>query len=394
MLNNKLSKGSTKSKGTVSGGRLQIPVKTQLKLWVHAGGRCAFYGCNEYLLTDSLTLSEANYSNIAHIVSWSLDGPRGSDPLPQAKRNNIENLMLVCTKHHKTIDSEENVKDYPKERLQQFKGWHEDRILRVTQYHPQSRTTVVRLKANVKDRVVEIPLTQIREAIAPRYPSMTECNIDLTMFSGGDERHHWEAMAAVITQKVEKLYELGFEKEPVEHVSVFAIAPMPLLVHLGRRLSDKIETDLYQRHRIPEGWAWKTGGDRVNYKIHKLREGQKKTKVALLLSLSGALSIEELPGNINDDFSVYEITLDGIPPNPLFLRTKDDLDEFKAVYHGLWGDLKRDHAGLKELHVFPAVPAPVAVLCGRERLSKVSPALLVYDKDEDKGGFKFTLKVS
>jgi hypothetical protein len=36
----------------------------------------------------------------------------------------------------------------------------------------------------------------------------------------------------------------------------------------------------------------------------------------------------------------------------------------------------------------------VAVACGMERLQKIDPALLVYDRDKTKGGFKRTLKVN
>jgi hypothetical protein len=342
---------------------------------------------------DNLTLSETNYSNIAHIVAWERRGPRGDDPLPRTKRNDIENLMLVCTKHHKTIDSKENVNDYPKNKLQQFKKWHEDRIRDATDYKPESRTTVVRLKANVKDRLVQIPLAQIKRAIAPRYPTVTDCDIDLTNFPKGDSEHHWRTMTDAVTEKIRRLFEPGIEKESIEHISVFAIAPIPVLVHLGRRLSDKIETDVYQRHRSPEGWGWKKRGKKVQYKINKLREGRNATKVALILSLSGLIKINDLPDNINEDFTVYEIGLDGQQPTTLFLRTRDDLEEFKTVYHGFLGMLKENHDSVEGLHLFPAVPAPIAVMCGRERLAKVAPSLLVYDNELEKGGFKSVLEV-
>jgi hypothetical protein len=55
--------------------------------------------------------------------------------------------------------------------------------------------------------------------------------------------------------------------------------------------------------------------------------------------------------------------------------------------------LKGDHGAVGKLHLFPAVPAPIAVMCGRERLAKVAPSLLVYDNELERGGFKFALKV-
>jgi hypothetical protein len=45
------------------------------------------------------------------------------------------------------------------------------------------------------------------------------------------------------------------------------------------------------------------------------------------------------------------------------------------------------HPGLVELHVFPAVPASAAIVCGHVLLPKVHPSLVVYDHDKSRGGF-------
>jgi hypothetical protein len=47
----------------------------------------------------------------------------------------------------------------------------------------------------------------------------------------------------------------------------------------------------------------------------------------------------------------------------------------------------RDHPDVRELHIIPAVPAPVAVACGHDLLPKVHPTLIVYDYDRASGGF-------
>ena len=46
------------------------------------------------------------------------------------------------------------------------------------------------------------------------------------------------------------------------------------------------------------------------------------------------------------------------------------------------------------IHLFPAVPAPVAVFCGREILPKVDPKLVVYDFDKRQGGFTPIIEVN
>jgi SMODS-associated and fused to various effectors sensor domain len=44
--------------------------------------------------------------------------------------------------------------------------------------------------------------------------------------------------------------------------------------------------------------------------------------------------------------------------------------------------------------MFPAIPAPVAVVCGFDLLPKAHPALVVYDNDKQHGGFIQRLKVN
>jgi len=40
------------------------------------------------------------------------------------------------------------------------------------------------------------------------------------------------------------------------------------------------------------------------------------------------------------------------------------------------------------------VPAPIAVLCGRELLPKVDPSVTVYDHEKDQGGFVQILTIN
>ena len=374
--------------------RPPISPKIQLRLWLLAGGRCEFYGCNEPLWVDSLTLHETNYSNIAHIVSWTTDGPRGNDPMPLSERNNIENLMLACTKHHKLIDSNEHVAEYPKEILLRHKRLHEERIATVTSYQPEHRTTVVRLKANIGTEAVEVSNAQMREAIAPRYPTdAIGIEIDLTDLPEQDSDAYRQTMCEVITQRIARAYTPSIEGGAVEHLSVFALGPISLLVHLGSCLSNKIPVDLYQRHRDTQAWRWKEEGEPVKYETVQLRQGTDSRKIALLLSLSGKIRESELPTEIDGEFSVYEIALEGANPGTAFLRTQQDFEAFKSVYREFLRDLRSTHGPLDELHVFPAVPAPIAVACGMERLQKIDPSLLVYDCDKTRGGFRRQLKV-
>lgn len=390
----KKSKGkSTKSKSSsVTSPSRKIKDIPRLLLFVRAGGRCQFDGCNKYLLRHHLTLSEGNFAQVAHIVAFKLEGPRGSSKSRPEDINDIQNLMLLCPQCHKLID--DNPDRYSRKTLEAYKRDQEKRIHLVTGLGADLKTTIVQLKANIGGQAVAIPAPQVTEAVAPHYPTdLHGFVIDLTNIHGDDAAFLQTALQN-IKREVERLYAPGMDIEKTRHISLFALAPIPLLVYLGRQMGNKIPVELYQRHRDTEDWTWKKTGDPVTYELRLLRSGSDSSNVALVLSLSGTVRIEDLPHNIDDSFNVYEIALTGITPTPTFLRTREDLARFKDIYQASLREIMRDHGILNAIHFFPAVPAPIAVLCGRELFPKVDPRLLVYDYDKARGGFTLALEVN
>ncbi|MGH9766472.1 MAG: SAVED domain-containing protein [Blastocatellia bacterium] len=367
------------------------PLK-RLLLCVRAGGRCEFDGCNAYLFRHHVTLKEANFSEAAHIVAFKPDGPRGKSGRRPADINDLGNLMLLCPQCHKLIDDHPD--EYSRETLEKYKQEHERRIFRLTESKPDQKTTVLVLKSQIAGQTVEISRGHITDAVSPRYPSDPRgWVIDLTRMHGEDEAF-FQSAALTIRTELDRFYAAGSDIESTHHLSVFALAPIPILAYFGNRLGNKVATDLYQRHRDTEDWTWKSGGEPIGHKFHRLRAGTERDKVALVLSLSGTIHPETLPAGIDGCFSVYEITLAKGAPAPIYLRLKEDLDDFRRVYLQCLRVLMSEHGKLDEIYLFPAVPAPVAVLCGRELLPKIDPVLLVYDNDRRKGGFNLIMKVN
>jgi hypothetical protein len=365
---------------------------TRLLLFVRGGGRCEFDGCNHYLLQHPLTLAPGNFAQMAHIVAFKEDGPRGNLALRPAYINDVGNLMLLCPQCHKLIDDHPD--QYPVPVLQKYKEAHEDRILHVTGLGPDRKTTVVQLKARIAGQAIAIPVAQVTKAVAPRYPTDAKGHlIDLTAINAEGKAFIDEACRC-IKQKVERLYEPGMDVHDTRHISLFALAPIPLLVYLGSQLSNKVPVDVFQRHRDTEDWAWKDSGTAAEYRFDKIREGRGRDRIALILSLSGKIKPEVLPSDIDETFTVYELTLANMEPNPTYLRQRDDLTQFKDAYQAALRTIARECGGCDAIHLFPAVPAPVAVFCGRELLPKVDPRLLVYDNDKRLGGFTPTIEVN
>jgi hypothetical protein len=365
---------------------------TRVILMVRAGGRCEFDGCNEYLLEHHVTLTEGNFAQLAHIVAFRPDGPRGRSGKRPKNINDADNLMVLCGKCHDLID--DHPEEYSKRTLQEYKRRHEDHIRHVTGLRPERKTAILVFTACIGEQNAYIPFDQILEALAPRYPIARPGKvIDLNALRMEDPASVG-AGCETIRREVSRVYDVGGDVDKAKHLSVFALAPIPLLVFLGTQLSNKIPTDLFQRHRDLENWTWKRGLSSTKYSFKKIRDGTAPGKVAVMLSLSGTIRPRDLPGEIDRQYSLYELTLSGTSPRPTFLRTMADLEEFRLAYQDGLAALMRDHPGMTQLHLFPAVPAPVAILCGRELLPKVHPELLVYDFNKSKNNFTYQLTVN
>lgn len=381
------------SSSTVVNVTRDIKKPVQVLIYVKAGGRCEFDGCNKYLIEHHLTHARGNFAQMAHVVAFSKKGPRGLEADRPEDINSIDNLMLLCHPCHKLID--DNPDEHSREQLEAYKKAHEERVFRLTGMAPDRQTTIVTIKSKIGGKAVKISQGEINDAIAPRYAaSRTGVVIDISALD--DEGNDFYQVAAKkVRQSLERAVESTMSDEGTSHISLFALAPMPLLVLAGSILGDKVRCDLYQKHRDTQDWTWKQDGDAVRYQLNRLSTGSDLKKVALVLSLSGAIDIKNMPADITNDGTVYELTLDGTAPHPGFLSRLEDLKNFRDAYQRALREIGTNHGKIEYLHLFPAVPAPVAVACGRELMPKIDPILVVYDDDNRHGGgFKRILEAN
>lgn len=352
-----------------------IPEPVKLRLVASSAGRCEFRGCNRDLYQHPVTSTPGNYAQAAHIVAFREAGPRGATSRPEDV-NAFENLMLLCGDCHHLIDTKHA--EFSVELLKEHKREHEDRIFALTALGPEYRTTVIQLRATIGGQPVDIPGTDIRAALNPRYPArLPGVLIDLTAISR-ESTSFFELAREQIRSELRPALRAELEAKRVQHYSVLALAPIPVLACLGRELGNKVAVDLYQRHR-DQTWRWREDGPVVDYEFRRLRAGSDPLRVALVLSLSARVGAASLPADVDGSFTVYEITLRGQEPNVEFLRRREDLATFRKTFRDALGQIVAGHDGIAEIRLLPAVPAPIAIACGQEVMPKAHPALAIYD---------------
>jgi hypothetical protein len=368
-----------------------IPIQVKLKLWIEAGGRCEYPGCNILLYRDDVTLAKLNRSYMAHIVSDSPKGPRGDKVLSKKLAKEFSNLMLLCDTHHRLIDKEDVV-GHSVKILQEYKAQHEKRIEHVTGIDCTRKTYIVTYAANIGLRKGKISHEQVRSALLSQsmYPA-TDASIDLDMTQNAttdDSAEFWKTECQNIDGFItSRLGGFGPDGKVMNHLSVFALAPIPLLMYLGKKLGDILTIEVYQRHRDMEDWVWQCHPESApSYSVELIRETQKGAKdIILELSLSDVIDQDSIRAVMGDDISWYRISIDG--PNRDFLKSKDQLGDFTDQYRRLLSRIRADAGASCRLHVFPAVPLAIAIQMGRTVLPKSDAEIVVYDYNKKANGW-------
>ena len=389
--------GTKEKTKKVKKSRVPIPPKTQLELWAKAAGRCEFRGCNKLLYLDELTKTRDNLSLISHIVAAEPGGPRGDEKDSPRLAKAISNLMLTCRDHGKIIDSKENVPDYPIGLLQEYKKEHEDRIKILTDIMDNAKSHVLIFQAPINGKNFNIDETQAHQAMLPKYPAKEHPDvIDFSDFADREtEEGYWSTLARNITTKFNDIFKHGTNRRDYKHVSVFALGPIPLLVHLGRLIGDIESADLYQRHRTTRDWKWKGEPDdfcKGCYQIIEPDTHNDAAQTAIVISISGAVDRKKVMELAGGDCNIYEIAAD--VPGLDFLSSRLKLDLFCYEYRQLLTKIRSLNGHTNELHLFCATPSPVAIECGRALLPKTDPPVRVYDLIKATGGFVYALTIN
>ncbi len=366
--------------------RPKIPPQVQQELWGRAAGRCEFRGCNKLLYKDSVTQQRSNLAQISHIIAFSPDGPRGHPTLSKQLEIEISNLMLTCRDHAKLIDDKTLEGKYPVDLLRSFKHEHERRIRMLTEAKEEAQTHVLLLQVPIDAQVFEIDHLAAFRAILPKYPAEeAPRRIDLSgMTLGSTSNGFFEVAARSITRHVNSLRQHHSDERRIRNLSIFALAPVPLLIHFGHCLGDFEQVDLYQRHRGSQDWTWKEeeepekSAEWYQIVLPSETEDDGRRKIALVLSVSALIMPTELEQALGEKPLTYELRIK--EPGVDFLKSKKRLEVFGEEARKLLELLSRlDHD--RTIHLFPAVPAPAAIELGRS-IKAHHPPFLAYEYDK------------
>ena len=136
--------------------------------------------------------------------------------------------------------------------------------------------------------------------------------------------------------------------------------------------------DLYQRHRDRQDWTWgKEEEVGAFYEVLKPESiVNNEQEVALVLSISEPVVHARVQAALGNKPLVYEIR--AREPSRDFLTSRKRLEMFGYEVRKLLYELRTWHEHHRVVHLFAAVPAPVAIEFGRS-IKEFDPPFLVYE---------------
>ncbi len=303
---------------------------TKLLVWGRAAGRCQFKNCRKPLDHDLLSGKfEFNSAYLAHIVASSPKGPRGCSERSHELADDPGNIMLMCDTHHRIIDAKQTRDDYPEHLLLEWKKEHEEWVDLVLSSGPDSRSHILQFSAPIGPNETAVPFDDCVNAILPdRTPAErrpTEIKVKGMYFQDKDQTY-WDVQPQVLRDGIAQKIRGRFESSDIRHLSVFGLAPIPLLMELGRLISDISDVNVYERHREPAQWKWPEDGPEVSFSLTQGRPGPKH--VALKLSVTSHIADDRITDVIGDDVSIWDILSD--PQTQGVIRHKSDLSRYRS----------------------------------------------------------------
>lgn len=382
--------------------RPTIPERIKIAVWAAAAGRCTF--CNRLLLENEDLGEPVSIGELAHDVGWSEGSPRGKSDLGVKQRQAAENLLLVCRNCHKPIDDGGVVGRYTVGELIRRKRDHEERIRFLTEIGAGRAAYVVRMVGHVRGTPPELSRNTVLAAAtaAGIYPQRLNGShwedVDLDL-RGHGELHastDFERCLPAIDDLVARVHD-GVRREAIERVAIFAFARIPLLIALGARLDDKLETLIFQRQRRDDTNAWRwpdNPGESITFELRSLQERSDPSNVAVTVCLSGTVKPDELPAEIRESHHIYCISPAGSAESgPTLVSCPQTLANFETTLRRFLAHVEADHGKIQRVSIFPAVPLSAAVTIGRVLMPHVSPAWRVFDRDKNNQFFE-ALEVS
>lgn len=350
--------------------RKKLSAAETYHLWMISGGICTFDGCSERLVVNTKG-KLTNAGIIAHIIGHSKGGARHefAEEFGYSDDNleDVSNLMLMCYTHSKLIDDAHNKESFPPALLFEMKRKHEAWVKSWTDEKKKSLAIV--------HKRLGPPLTTLR--LTEHSPNIMleaiESQVEFSDFS----IEGWEQGKAD-NLKLFKQYVERINKGKYDVAEVYAISPIPLLIHLGKLLSDTVPLTVYQYDREAGFWVNKAPNASMLEELMPTSSFTDRGSKELIvtISISDTITNEDVHTILGEERDQYDIVIKN--PHVKRLLYFEQVQQIQKLFKDEVEALHRQKR-FSLIHLLYSGPAGLAIELGRSINQNMWPEVAVYE---------------
>lgn len=225
----------------------------------------------------------------------------------------------------------------------------------------------------IQDLMSPVNLSAVVEALSPDIPIGAPFYIHPPL-----EEIGWKEAAQYQREAVKDLLSKSWDVLP--RYAVFSLAPIPLAIHLGFLLSDRVEVRCFQHDRDNYTWKWsQTNSDEADLKftIRGLpQQVSKDNEIAIRVSLSAKIEQHQTLNVISEITRFIDLEVKN--PNIMWLCSPEQLRALRRTFRNILQNIRTYLPECKKIHLFYAGPTGGAIVIGQEINPRMNPPTVLY----------------
>lgn len=337
-------------------------------LWGRAAGKCAVPECRIDLIGDATDHDPVVViGDIAHIEASSDKGPRANRKLSAKKRDNYDNLILLCKNCHFRFDAQKRTNTVLT--IKRLRAEHEAWV-RVSL--PARGRSLNGWNVLVLQGDHPVDAAQVVAALSPDYPRRKPTVISTLA------NQPWPRTFKKLRMAIQKF--LAQSDSLDSRFAVFPLAPVSACIATGYLLTNRPRVRLFQHHRTQATWTW----PKARVSPHGLvvtglpsRRTVKAGDVAVCFNLSARVERANIPVPKRALLHVVDVSV--AEPSVHWLKSQSQLDALGDTATRVFASLLQLFPNALRWHLFFAGPAPGAVKVGQQLNPTMTPPTQLYE---------------
>lgn len=354
-------------------------------LLVKSGGRCMI--CNANIMNDWITKDKIQTFERAHIKSFSDNGPRSDLKLSNDEKNSSDNLMILCSNCHTIIDKKISEKKYTVEWLVELKKNKIETIKKILDTFTPIKCTIVKYCSVINDVKFDFNDSELNNSCFLNGFFIEDNIISL---SDNINNENLEASFDMLKDNYLNRIQRQLDMNRDNEICLFACAPQPLLIYLGKLLSDIHKIHVFTLHRN-KTWVYNNINQNNDFYSIKPNIINEKNKIALVCSSTALIDENRVKIAIGENVDIWRINAIDIGIDKI--NNQEELTKYSNELISIIDEIGRIYGKNSNINLFSALCNSLAIITGMTVFPKSHNIINIFDCVKENGIIKDTLKL-